>query len=219
MHLVDGLDHVHRDADGARLVGDGAAHRLADPPGGVGRELVAALVLELLDRAHEADVPLLDQVEEAEAAVGVALGDRDDEPEVGLDEAPLAFLRLHLAAPDAREHVAQQLRRHADVSRSDLLHACGAPRGWSRRPRPPAPPAHGTSGWRRCARPSPRPGCGRVLDDLRCAGARAAPRAGGWSSCSASTMALRLLQLVDEAGDVLGADLGLHEEPRERSAR
>ena len=64
--------------------------RLPDPPGGVGGELVAALVLELLDRAHEADVALLDEVEEAEAAVGVALGDRHDEPEVGLDEALLA---------------------------------------------------------------------------------------------------------------------------------
>src|SRR5437762_14064814 len=31
----------------ADLVGDGPAHRLPDPPGGVGRELVAALVLEL----------------------------------------------------------------------------------------------------------------------------------------------------------------------------
>jgi hypothetical protein len=31
--LVDRLDHVHRDADGARLVGDAAGDRLADPPG------------------------------------------------------------------------------------------------------------------------------------------------------------------------------------------
>src|SRR4051794_18564997 len=42
--LVDRLDHVHRDADGARLVGDRAGYRLADPPGGVGAELVAAAV-------------------------------------------------------------------------------------------------------------------------------------------------------------------------------
>ena len=34
--LVDRLDHVHRDADGARLVGDRAGDRLADPPGRVG---------------------------------------------------------------------------------------------------------------------------------------------------------------------------------------
>src|SRR5215472_520267 len=45
--LVDRLDHVHRDADGARLIGDGSGDRLADPPSRVGAELVSALVLEL----------------------------------------------------------------------------------------------------------------------------------------------------------------------------
>src|SRR5262245_8851751 len=44
--LVDGLDHVHRDADGAGLIGDGAGDGLTDPPGRVGRELVPAPPLE-----------------------------------------------------------------------------------------------------------------------------------------------------------------------------
>src|SRR5581483_2683426 len=47
--LVDRLDHVHGNADRARLIGDRARDRLANPPGGVGRELVAALILELVD--------------------------------------------------------------------------------------------------------------------------------------------------------------------------
>ena len=85
--LVDLLDHVHRHADGARLVGDGPGDRLADPPGGVGRELVALAVVELLDGADEAEVALLDEVEERQAATDVALGDRDDETQVGLDRA------------------------------------------------------------------------------------------------------------------------------------
>src|SRR5918992_1933368 len=42
--LVDRLDHVHRDADGAGLVGDGPGDGLADPPGGVGGELEALVV-------------------------------------------------------------------------------------------------------------------------------------------------------------------------------
>jgi hypothetical protein len=83
--LVDRLDHVHRDADGARLVGDRAGDRLPDPPRGIGRELVAAAVLELVDRLHQADVAFLDEVEELQAAVGVFLGDRDHEAQVGLD--------------------------------------------------------------------------------------------------------------------------------------
>jgi hypothetical protein len=89
--LVDRLDHVHRDADGARLVGDRAGDGLADPPRGVGRELVAALVLELVDGLHEADVALLDQVEELQAAVRVLLGDRHDEAQVGLDQLALGL--------------------------------------------------------------------------------------------------------------------------------
>src|SRR5271155_3863148 len=34
--LVDGFDHVHRDADGAGLIGNGTSDRLPDPPRGVG---------------------------------------------------------------------------------------------------------------------------------------------------------------------------------------
>jgi hypothetical protein len=95
--LVDRLDHVHRDADGARLVGDRAGDRLPDPPGGVGRELVAAAVLELVDRLHQADIAFLDQVEELQAAVGVFLGDRDHQAQVGLDHFLLGDARLALA--------------------------------------------------------------------------------------------------------------------------
>src|SRR4029453_19418256 len=73
--LVDGLDHVHRDADGARLVGDGAGDGLADPPGRVGRELVPALVLELVHGLHEADVAFLDEIQELQAAIRVLLRD------------------------------------------------------------------------------------------------------------------------------------------------
>ena len=45
-----------------------------------------------LDGLHEADVPLLDQVEEAEAAAGIAAGDRDDKTQVRLDQAPAGAL-------------------------------------------------------------------------------------------------------------------------------
>src|SRR4051812_18311842 len=51
--LVELLDHVHRDADRPRLVGERAGDRLADPPGGVGRELEALAVVELLGGADQ----------------------------------------------------------------------------------------------------------------------------------------------------------------------
>src|SRR5262249_34006242 len=80
--LVDRVDQVHRNADRAGLVGDGARDRLANPPCRVRRELVAAAVLELVDRLHQADVALLDQIQELQAAVGVLLGDRDDQAQI-----------------------------------------------------------------------------------------------------------------------------------------
>ena len=96
--LVDLLHHVRRHADGARLVGHAAGDGLADPPGGIGRELVAPAVIELLDGADEAEVAFLDQVEEWHVAPAVALGDGHDQAQVGFDQFVLG---LHVVALDA----------------------------------------------------------------------------------------------------------------------
>jgi hypothetical protein len=82
---------VHGYADGAALVGDAPGDRLTDPPGGVGRELVAPAVVELLDRPHEAEIALLDEVEQGDAAADVALGDRHHETQIGLGELAPGF--------------------------------------------------------------------------------------------------------------------------------
>ena len=73
--LVDGLHHVDGDADGAGLVGDGPGDGLADPPGGIGGELVALGVVELLHRLDEAQVALLNQIQKEHAAAHIPLGD------------------------------------------------------------------------------------------------------------------------------------------------
>ena len=109
--LVQLLDHVHWDADRARLVGDRPRDRLADPPGRVGRELVAASVVELLDGADQAERALLDQVQEREAATQVALRDRHHEPQVRLDHL---LLGGHVAALDAPR------QRHLLVGRQQV---------------------------------------------------------------------------------------------------
>src|SRR5262249_36199243 len=79
---VHRLDHVDRDPDRPALVREATLDRLADPPRRVGRELEATLPLELVDAAHQPGVALLDEVQEAHAAVDVLLRIGDDEPEV-----------------------------------------------------------------------------------------------------------------------------------------
>jgi hypothetical protein len=84
---VDLLDHVDGQADRAGLVHDRPLDGLADPPGGVGGEAEAALGVELLHRADQAEVALLDQVEQRQAAVEIAPGDLHHQAQVAHDHA------------------------------------------------------------------------------------------------------------------------------------
>ena len=111
------LDHVHRHPDRAPLVGERPGDGLADPPGGVGRELEALAVVELLGRAHQPDRALLNQIEEGQALVSVALGDRDDEAQVGLDHLLLGAV---VAALDPLRQL-HLLRGRQQVDAADLL--------------------------------------------------------------------------------------------------
>src|SRR5829696_2900098 len=62
------------DPDRTSLVGYGPGDGLADPPRGVGRELEALAVVELLDGPHQPDVALLDQIEQRDAPSSIFLG-------------------------------------------------------------------------------------------------------------------------------------------------
>ena len=77
---------MNGNADRARLIGDGPGDGLANPPRGIGRELVAATVLELFGGAHQADVAFLNQVEQVKSAIDVLFRYGDDQAEVGFDE-------------------------------------------------------------------------------------------------------------------------------------
>jgi hypothetical protein len=68
-------------------------------------------VIELVDRPHQAEVALLDQVEQLHAASGVALGDADDEAQVGLGQLALGPLTaLHRPHQTADLGVVEQPR-------------------------------------------------------------------------------------------------------------
>ena len=85
-HLVDGFDHMDRNADRPGLIGDGAGDGLADPPSGVSRELEAFRVIEFLDGLDKTHVPFLDEVQKLHPAADVMLRDGNDESQVGRDE-------------------------------------------------------------------------------------------------------------------------------------
>ena len=207
--LLLALDDVDGDADRPRVVRDGALHRLADPPGRVRGELEAAPPVELLDRAVEAERPLLDQVEERHAEAAVALRDRDDEPEVRLDHPALRAL---VAALDRlREHDLLGGREQlvtADVGEEQLEAVAGAARAgarlqvqrlgrllvlapWQRRPRLPS-----TSRISSPSRSSSRFSSSSSTSDSSCSSANA-------SSSAASTNP-RSSDASDERPDVLG---------------
>ena len=77
---------MHRNPDRPGLIGDRACDCLPNPPGGVGAELESLVILELLDRPDQAQVPFLDQVEHAHAPAAIFLGDAYDQPQVRLGE-------------------------------------------------------------------------------------------------------------------------------------
>ena len=100
VQLVQRLDHVDRDPDCSGLVGNGPGDRLADPPCGVRGKLEAPTIVELVDRPHQPDVPLLDEVQERQPAVRVLLGHRHDQPQIGLGQLLPRLVGLHRASRD-----------------------------------------------------------------------------------------------------------------------
>ena len=57
--LIDRFDHVYRNTNRARLIGDSASYSLSYPPRCVRRKLVAAPPLEFINRLHQTDIAFL----------------------------------------------------------------------------------------------------------------------------------------------------------------
>ena len=69
------LNHVDRNTNGTRLIGDGAGNRLPNPPCRVGGEFITFGVVKLFDSLHQPHVAFLNQVEEVHSLTDVTLGD------------------------------------------------------------------------------------------------------------------------------------------------
>ena len=86
LNLVNELNDVHRNVNGARVLGNGAADGLTNPPGGIGTETEAPFVVKFLRGSHKANISFLDQIQERETLVRVAFSDAHDEAQVSFDE-------------------------------------------------------------------------------------------------------------------------------------
>ena len=89
---------MNRQADGLGLVGQGALDGLLDPPRAVSGKLAALGRIESFDRLHQADVALVDQIQQRQAEILVIVGDFDHQAQVGLDHL---FARFFVALFDA----------------------------------------------------------------------------------------------------------------------
>ena len=114
---------MHGDADRTRLIGDGARDRLPNPPRRIGTELVALVVVELLDRLDEAEIAFLYEIEEQHAPADIALGNAHDETKIRLCQFLLRFLIARFHALGKGDFLICGKERHA----ADLLqiHAHG----------------------------------------------------------------------------------------------
>ena len=79
---------MRREAHGAAIRGQGTGHGLANPPGGIGGEAIAQAMVKPVDGVEEAQIALLDQVEERQATTRrVVARDTHHQPQIGLDHA------------------------------------------------------------------------------------------------------------------------------------
>ncbi len=98
---------MHRDTNGARLIGNRASDGLANPPGSIGRKFVAAAPFKFIHGFHQADVALLDQIQELQTAIRIFLGNGHDQAQVRFDQFLLGLLGFRFAAMNDREGALQ----------------------------------------------------------------------------------------------------------------
>ncbi len=96
---------MHRNTDGARLVGNRTGNCLTNPPSGIGRELITTAVFELIDRFHQADVAFLDEIQELQTPVGILLGDRNHQAQVSLNHLFLGTASFRLTNRELAIHL------------------------------------------------------------------------------------------------------------------
>ena len=80
------LPHVVGQPNRAPLILKRSGNRLANPPGGVGAELVAPSVVEFLNRPDKAHIPLLNEIQEGNPLPHIPLGHAHHQTGVGANQ-------------------------------------------------------------------------------------------------------------------------------------
>ena len=97
---------MHRNTDRPRLIGNRTGNRLTDPPSGISRKLIAAAIFEFVNRLHQTDVAFLNQIQELQPAVGILFGNRNYQPQIGLDHFLFGTFGFPFALFDGIDHPA-----------------------------------------------------------------------------------------------------------------
>ena len=106
------------DTDRLALLRNSACDGLANPPTRVRAELKTPMIIELVNRTHQTDVPLLNEIQEGQPPVDVFLGNAHDQPQIRFDHL---FLRLFqalfngLETGDEATEFARITKRFCDV--------------------------------------------------------------------------------------------------------
>src|SRR5215831_14201648 len=98
------LEHLHRDAERSRLLGESSQDGLANPDRRVRAEAQPSLRLEAIDRHDEPQIAFLDQVEQREPTAAIPARHVHHQPQVGEDD-PLA--RVLVASARSRRDLEQ----------------------------------------------------------------------------------------------------------------
>mmetsp|Transcript_30399 Transcript_30399/g.50159 ORF Transcript_30399/g.50159 Transcript_30399/m.50159 type:complete len:215 (+) Transcript_30399:401-1045(+) len=100
-HIVQLIVNVNRQSNSTRLVGNGSSNRLLDPPGRICGKAKATFGVKAFARLGQTQNTLLRQILNAHTAILVALGNGNDQANVGLGQGSLGAeassnLFLHL---------------------------------------------------------------------------------------------------------------------------
>ena len=83
---------MNGDANRSRLISNGPGYGLPNPPCGIGAEFVAPLIFKFVYGLHQANIALLDQVQELKTSIGIFLSNADDQSEVSFYQFALGSL-------------------------------------------------------------------------------------------------------------------------------